>query len=120
MYLDEVLDADVEYPIIGLKDGQEYKFCFLKDIMYCKSEGSYTKICFENGNQIINAKNLKYWESILPDSLFIRVHHSYVINLLYVLSFNSGESHKLFMKNGDEICVSRRRKFFLMSKFLKL
>lgn len=108
------------YPIISLSHGNEYRFYYAKDIVYCKSEGSYSQIYFENGKSATSAKKLKELEEILPGNIFIRVHHSYIVNLMYVSKFFNEEVKEIEMKNGERVLVSRRKKVLFMSKFLKL
>ena len=109
-----------KYPIISLSLGNEYRFYFPKDIIYCKSEGSYSQIYFEDGKSSTSAKKLKDLEAILPDDLFVRVHHSYIVNLMYVSKFFNEEVKEIEMKNGVRVLVSRRKKVLFLSNFLKL
>jgi len=108
------------YPIIGLSVGNAYKFYYPEDILYCQSEGNYTKVFFNNGKSTTTAKKLKDLELILPESIFVRVHHSYIINLMYVSKFHNEDVKEIEMKSGDRISVSRRKKSVFLSKFLKL
>ncbi|MFT4535272.1 MAG: two-component system LytT family response regulator [Saprospiraceae bacterium] len=109
-----------EYPNIGLNIGNEYKFYFPRDIMYCRAEGNYSYVHFANGLNTTSAKKLKDLEALLPPNIFIRIHHSYIINLMYVSKFINDESHELIMKNGEKVTVSRRKKSIFLKKFMKL
>ena len=40
----------------------------------------------------------------IPEDLFIRIHHSFIINFDYIRSFSRD---KIIMKNGKELPVSR-------------
>ncbi len=55
-------------------------------IIYCKAEGSYTRIYLLNHSLIVT-KSLKYVDSILPKDTFIRIHKSYLININYITGF---------------------------------
>ena len=68
-----------ECPNIGLNIGNEYKFYFPRDIMYCRAEGNYSYIHFADGLNTTSAKKLKDIELILPELLFVRIHHSALI-----------------------------------------
>ncbi|MDF1698398.1 MAG: LytTR family DNA-binding domain-containing protein [Saprospiraceae bacterium] len=109
-----------KYPIISLSLGNEYRFYHVSDIMYCKSEGNYSQIYFVNGKSSTSAKKLKDLEKILPNNLYIRVHHSYIVNLMYVSKFYNEDVKEIEMTNGERVLVSRRKKVLFMSKFLKL
>lgn len=108
------------YPIIGLSIGNSYKFFYPEDIVYCKSEGNYTKVFFQDGKSTTTAKKMKDLELVLPESIFVRVHHSYIINLMYVSKFHNEEIKEIEMQDGSRISVSRRKKSVFLSKFLKL
>ena len=108
------------YPTIGLNLGSEYKFYYPKDILYCQSAGNYTRVHFHNGQSTTSGKKLKDLEHILPEELFVRVHNSFIVNLMYVSRFINDENKELEMSNGHRVSVSRRKKTFFLSKFLKL
>ena len=42
----------------------------------------------DGNRKIVSSKNLKQYEDLLADQNFIRVHHSYIINLNYVTSYS--------------------------------
>ncbi|WP_367881829.1 LytR/AlgR family response regulator transcription factor [Ferruginibacter sp.] len=65
--------------------------------------------------KIITAKTLKDFEDILPSSMFIRIHHSYIINKNGVEKYIRGEGGQVVMKNGVVLDVARRKK----EEFLK-
>jgi two-component system LytT family response regulator len=109
-----------KYPNIGLYIGNEYKFYYPKDIMYCRAEGNSTYVHFKNDYSTTSSKKLKDLESILPESLFVRIHHSFIVNLMYVSRYINDESKVLIMSNGDKLTVSRRKRNDLLSHFIKL
>jgi two-component system, LytTR family, response regulator len=58
------------------------------DIIYCEADG-YCTLFFISGKVKINSsRNLKFYEDILPKELFIRTHHSYIVNLQHVKSYS--------------------------------
>jgi DNA-binding LytR/AlgR family response regulator len=86
------------------------------DIIYCKAEGTYSRIYFQNSS-ILVSKVLKCFESILPHDIFFRIHRSYIININYVIGFNT---KKVFFKNSNiSIPVARRRKKRLLIELSK-
>lgn len=109
-----------EYPFIALNLGNKYRFYHPKDIIYCKSDGNYTKVFFEDGKSTTSARKLKDLESLFPHSIFVRVHHSCIINMMHVVKFINEENKQIEMSNGDLVEVSRRKKSEFLSKFLKL
>lgn len=87
----------------------------LEEILYCEAERSYTVFHLENKKTVTVSKPLIDYDSLLKDTSFLRVHKSFLVNLLHVREYQRGEGGLVIMSNGDEIEVSRRKKdLFLM------
>lgn len=80
------------------------------EIMYIRSESSYTHFVFADRRKMVISKTLKEAEEVLPGRDFFRIHHSYIINMQYVQQYIRGEGGEVVMKNGDIIPVSRNKK----------
>jgi len=59
-------------------EGKIYKL-FHQDILYTEASGNYTKFIMA-GHQLMAAMTFTSVEELLPKSLFIRVHRSFIIN----------------------------------------
>jgi two-component system LytT family response regulator len=59
----------------------------ISDIIMCKADGYCTNFHLTGNRKIASSKNLKQYEDLLPEHNFIRVHHSYMVNLYHVCSF---------------------------------
>jgi len=73
-----------------------------------EADGRYTTIYPEDKKPIMASKNIKEYESILPNN-FLRVHKSHLVNITYVDAFDASESI-LKLKDQSKVLVSRRRK----------
>jgi two-component system LytT family response regulator len=80
------------------------------DIIFCKAEGSYTSLMFSGGKSQIVSRNLKEFESMLSDSGFCRVHHSFLINIQHVKKYIKGEGGYVIMTDNHTVDISRRKK----------
>lgn len=91
--------------------GKEPHFIQVKDIKCATAFGDYSNILMGNGDKIIVRKTLKsLWEN-LPDDLFVRIHHSTIINLNHVDKLVKMENHsyKVYLTNIKEpFTISRR------------
>ncbi|MEO6406048.1 MAG: LytTR family DNA-binding domain-containing protein [Ferruginibacter sp.] len=87
----------------------------LKDILYCEASSNYTNFHFTAGSSICTAKSIHEYEELLEDCGFIRIHKSYLINLLHVKEYLRGEGGTVVLSNKKELEVSRRKK----EEFLK-
>ena len=88
----------------------------LNDILYAESSGNYTNFYFTNRNMVCTTKPLSEYESLLEDAGVVRIHKSYIINLLHIKEYVRGEGGSVILSGGKELEVSRRRKDFLIAK----
>ena len=87
------------------------------DILYCKADDNYTEIHLNTNKKKIVSKTLKYFEDVLIDSSFARVHKSYLVNVNEVVKYVKGKGGSVVLSNGKEIMVSASRKSALLSYF---
>jgi len=89
----------------------------ISDILYCKADDNYTEIHLNTNKKKIVSKTLKYFEDILIDGSFARVHKSYLVNVNEVVKYVKGKGGSVVLSNGKEIMVSASRKSALLSYF---
>ena len=94
---------------LALKISGGVKFVEESEISYCEAEGSYTCIHFTDGKKLLQSTNLKEFESLLDKDNFIRVHHSFLVNVNQIDSWVKSSS-RVIMKDGMSIAVSAKRK----------
>ena len=69
----------------------------------------------ENGKTVTVSKPLLEYDQLLKDTSFLRVHKSFLVNMMHVREYQRGEGGVVIMSNGAEIEISRRKKdLFLM------
>lgn len=88
----------------------------ISDIVFCESDNNYTTIICEDGKKIITTKTLKRIEDTLSQKNFIRIHRSFLVNQIYISSFNKVSS-EIQLKNGNSLPVSRANKTSLLALF---
>lgn len=90
------------------------EFIDKETVLRCESDSNYTTVYFKNNEKMVVSKTLKEFEDLLPESHFFRVHHSHIVNLLFVQKYVRGDGGHLLMKNGNIVPVSRARKHLLL------
>lgn len=85
-------------------------------IISCASDRNYTAVLLKSKQKIIVSKILKEIEEMLEDYAFLRVHHSYIVNLNEISKYVKGEGGYLVMSDGSSVDVSRSRKEILLQK----
>jgi len=95
---------------IALPHAKGYKFISVADILYCESESNYTLLYLANEPNFTVCKTLGEVEDILPSSMFLRVHRSYIVNTKKIKEIIKSDGGFLVMENNAEIPVSRNKK----------
>jgi two-component system, LytTR family, response regulator len=101
---------------LGISSVDAIDYIDIVDIIYLKADGKYTELTHRSGS-ILSSKNLKMFEYILTDQLFMRVHHSFIVNLAEVKKF-SKEDSMLILRDGSNIPVSKSRKELLLKRLI--
>ena len=101
-----------------LKINSDDKMVFLSpsEIVYCESDGSYSRIITDNKGVVYVSKKLKFLEDMLPSELFCRIHNSYLINLQKVSVYEKNTS-KVVLTSGISLPVSRLKKTGFLNRF---
>ncbi|NAS32076.1 response regulator [Flavobacteriaceae bacterium R38] len=86
------------------------------DIIYCKADDNYTEIYLEN-KKLVASKTLKYFEGILSDFSFARIHKSYLVNVNTIVKYKKGKGGSVVLNTGKELVVSSSKKKELLSYF---
>lgn len=83
----------------------------LPEIIYMESLSNYTQICLQDSRKILTAKTLKEFDVQLngPNSNFMRVHNSFLINLTKVSRYLK-EDGNIIMINNQAIPLAKSRK----------
>lgn len=99
---------DIEFiERIAVKIGQKIHVIQVSDIVYIQSDGDYVQIFTDKG-KFIKEDTMKYFETNLPASSFVRVHRSYIVNIEKILRIELYEkqSQMLTLSNGDKVKTS--------------
>ncbi len=73
--------------------------------------GNYTTLHLKTGENHVCRKTFKVWETTLPQSAFIRIHRSTIINLNFVESIGTGQDGSCIVhlsQQSEPFTVSRR------------
>ncbi len=85
------------------------------EIIMCQADGYCTNFHMTGQKKVVSSKNLKHFDGLLEDQGFMRVHHSYLINLEHVTGFTrQGEillSEGLKAYLGDSYKAEFARRF---------
>ena len=57
------------------------------DIIMCQADGYCTNFHLSGNRKVVSSRNLKHFDGLLADQNFLRVHHSYLVNLDHVTGY---------------------------------
>ena len=95
-------------------------FIKIKTISYVSAAGDYTDIKTTENQKGITLKSIKEWEARLPESMFVRIHRSTIVNLEFVDKIEEWfqKSYRIYLKTVEQpFDVSRRYTSKLKDRF---
>lgn len=100
--------------ILSLQDS--FQVIDLDELMFCESDKGYTSFYCSNGEKYIASKTLKEFEERLLEANFTRPHQSFMVNLKFIDKYD--KSGVIYLKDGNKIPVSSRKKDSFLTAFL--
>jgi two-component system LytT family response regulator len=94
-------------------------FISLREVIRLEACGSYTVIHLQDRTKVTATLGIKEYEDLLPDMLFFRIHHSHIINLNKIKSYQKGRGGYVTMDDNSFIEVASRRREGFMERLLK-
>ena len=101
--------------IITLKDFENHKNISFNEILFISAEHVYLRIHLKDKKSLVIRNSIKWILDQLPESIFIQVHRSYIVNLQHVREWNSNE----LIIDEKIIPISRTRRKFVTQQLQK-
>ena len=118
MLMDHIQHKETGFTKIAVPTAEGFELIPAEQVVRCEANDNYTHLYLKNKSKITACRTLKEMEEQLLDfSSFIRVHHSYLVNLNEVTRYIRGEGGYLVMSDGSTVNVSRSRKDALLKLF---
>lgn len=95
---------------IFIRDGDQYHFVQLQDIIYFEVDGNYTRVYCQDKRPLL-ARSLNYLEQRLPPERFFRANRQIIINLDCVTEVEPwvNDGLQVTLCNSEKVDVSRRQ-----------
>ncbi|MFI5131692.1 MAG: LytR/AlgR family response regulator transcription factor [Chitinophagales bacterium] len=120
MLMNKVKHRESGFHKVAVPTSEGFELIPADELIRCEADDNYTHLFLKNKKKITACRTLREIEEQLQDfSSFIRVHHSYLVNLNEVLKYVRGEGGYLVMSDGSTVNVSRSRKEALIKLFLQ-
>jgi two-component system LytT family response regulator len=118
MLLKQISGKEHQFNKIAVPTAEGFELIPAEQVIYCEADNNYTCLLLKSKNKIVACRTLKEMEEQLRDfRFFVRVHHSYLVNLNEVSKYVRGEGGYLVMSDGCMVNVSRSRKDSLLKWF---
>jgi two-component system, LytTR family, response regulator len=118
MLMDQLHHKENGFTKIAVPTAEGFELIPADNVIRCEADDNYTHLFLKNKNKITACRTLKEMEEQLDDfKYFVRVHHSYLVNLNEVTKYVRGEGGYLVMSDGTTVNVSRSRKEALLKFF---
>lgn len=100
---------------ILVEGNQKYIKINMNDIIAFEVVENYVYIKLESGEKVLSSKTLKFYEDLLKENRFVRIHRSYIINTDKISSVDKGRAGNAFMIDGSHYEIATRRKIQLLN-----
>lgn len=98
---------------ISLLTSKGYEIFDLNTIIRFRATGNYSIIFFSNGESIISARTLKFYDEKLINNNFVRINRQDLVNLVFVKRLLKGRYPLLELSNGETLQVSDRKRKYM-------
>jgi len=89
----------------------------LNEIVRCQADDNFTLFYLTDGSKTMVSRTLKFYEDMLTDYDFIRIHKSHLINFSHIRRYLKGKGGQVQMDDGSTVDVSPTKKQLLMNRF---
>ena len=102
---------------VGFPVSDGVAFVQLNEIVKIEANGTSSIVYTADKKSFHTVKFLKELERILPEKQFIRVHHSFIININYCKKYYRGKNSYMELEDGSTVPISVRKKGDFLSTF---
>jgi two-component system LytT family response regulator len=87
------------------------------DIIMCRADGYCTNFYLTGERKVVSSKNLKQYEDLLSGDNFLRVHHSFIVNLTHVCSYT--KQGEIILTDGNRASIGDAYKESFTRRFVR-
>lgn len=96
---------------LAIATSEGFIFTDIRAIVRLESHSNYTHFYFADGKKLVSSHTLGYYEDLLPEENFCRIHNSHLVNIEFIDRYiKGGVGGTIVLKNRMELSVSQRKK----------
>jgi two-component system LytT family response regulator len=111
----QAVNKQLQKIVLPLIDG--FEVIQLKDVIRCDANDNFTDFILADGRKMLICRTLKFYEELLEEFDFLRIHKSHLINVQHVKKYLKGKGGQVVMSNSSVVDVSPNKKEDLMKRF---
>jgi two-component system, LytTR family, response regulator len=107
-FIENTVKQPEERTRIVVKKGADIKIIPVEEVYFIEAYDDYVKI-FLKDSYYLKKKTMNYYEQVLDENNFVRVHRSFIINLNHLTKIEALEKNNYvaILKNDNRIPISR-------------
>lgn len=95
---------------IAFATSEGYELVYVSSLLYIQADGSYSHIHFKDGSTITVSRHLKFYERLLEEYGFLRIHQSALVSLRYIQKVARSEGGYVEMEDGKRLPISKTKR----------
>ncbi len=88
----------------------------ISTIVRIEAISNYSKLFFTNDKTLVVAKVLKWFDVLLVEKGFVRIHRFHLINVSCINGHNNINRQKITLYNQEQINISRRKRSSIIKR----
>lgn len=107
-FIENTVKQPEERSRIVVKKGADIRIIPVEEVYFIEAYDDYVKIFLKEG-YYLKKKTMNYYEQVLDETNFVRVHRSFIINLNHLTKIEALEKNNYIaiLKNDNRIPISR-------------
>lgn len=82
----------------------------IDDLIRCEAVNGFTIMHLDTKNEIVSSKDLKFYQEILEEYDFFRVHDTHLVSYHHIIRVQNIDGGVLLMSDESQVPIARRRK----------
>lgn len=115
--IENIQAANKQLQKIVLPMMEGFEVIQVKDIIRCQANDNFTDFLLADGKRLLICRTLKFYEEVLTEYDFLRIHKSHLINIQHVKKYLKGKGGQVIMSDESVVDVSPARKQDLLDRF---
>jgi two-component system LytT family response regulator len=107
--LETAAESPAQSQRVVVKTGGKIRIISIHDIAYLEAADDFVKILHIDGSAHLKNKTMQYFEKVLPQQQFVRVHRSYIVSVNQItrIELLSKDNYIAILKSNAQIPLSR-------------